>query len=213
MHLWLRLGIIQVNLASALALHNRSIKRTKSQDISQPRTMSMQELTEEDIKLRYITPSIMNKGWAVQDITMETKVKLTDGKINLRGNLMSRGKAKYADYVLYYNRATPIAIIEAKDAHHTVAFGMQQAKEYAMMMDVPFAFSSNGLGFQEYDFLTGKERSLPMDSFPTKEELYARSLQKAMAERDFQMKKRKSSTSPTAQDKTFSRLVIISVML
>ena len=61
----------------------------------------MQELTEEDIKLRYITPSIMNKGWAVQDITMETKVKLTDGKINLRGNLMSRGKAKYADYVLY----------------------------------------------------------------------------------------------------------------
>ena len=56
--------------------------------------MSMQELTEEDIKLRYITPSIMNKGWAVQDITMETKVKLTDGKINLRGNLMSRGKAK-----------------------------------------------------------------------------------------------------------------------
>ena len=175
--------------------------------------MSMQELTEEDIKLRYITPSIMNKGWAVQDITMETKVKLTDGKINLRGNLMSRGKAKYADYVLYYNRATPIAVIEAKDAHHTVAFGTQQAKEYAMMMDVPFAFSSNGLGFQEYDFLTGKERSLPMDSFPTKEELYARSLQKAMAERDFQMKKRKSSTSPTAQDKTFSRLVIISVML
>ena len=55
--------------------------------------MSMQNLTEEDIKLRYITPSIVNKGWSVQDITMETKVKLTDGKINLRGNLVSRGKA------------------------------------------------------------------------------------------------------------------------
>ena len=133
-------------------------------------------LSEEDIKFRYITPSILDKGWSKEDITMETKVKLTDGKINLRGNLVTRAKAKYADYVLYYNRATPIAIVEAKDANHTVAFGMQQAKEYAQMMDVPFAFSSNGLGFQEYDFLTGKEQSFSMDEFPTKEELYARFL-------------------------------------
>lgn len=132
------------------------------------------QLSEEDIKLRYITPSIVDKGWSVDNITMETKVKLTDGKINLRGNLVSRGKAKYADYVLYYNRATPIAIVEAKDANHTVAHGLQQAKEYAQMMDVPFAFSSNGMGYQEYDFLTGKERYFSMDQFPTKEELYAR---------------------------------------
>lgn len=133
-------------------------------------------LSEEDIKLRYITPAIMEKGWSVNDITMETKVKLTDGKINLRGNLVARGKAKYADYMLYYNRANPIAIVEAKDANHSVSFGMQQAKEYCEMMDVPFAFSSNGFGFQEYDFLTGKERSLSMDEFPTKEELYQRYL-------------------------------------
>lgn len=133
-------------------------------------------LSEEDIKLRYITPAIMAKGWSVNDITMETKVKLTDGKINLRGNLVARGKAKYADYMLYYNRANPIAIVEAKDANHSVSFGMQQAKEYCEMMDVPFAFSSNGFGFQEYDFLTGKERSLSMDEFPTKEELYQRYL-------------------------------------
>ena len=125
------------------------------------------QLSEEDIKLRYITPSIVDKGWSVDNITMETKVKLTDGKINLRGNLVSRGKAKYADYVLYYNRATPIAIVEAKDANHTVAHGLQQAKEYAQMMDVPFAFSSNGMGYQEYDFLTGKERYFSMDQFPT----------------------------------------------
>lgn len=133
-------------------------------------------LSEEDIKLRYITPAIIQKGWSVNDITMETKVKLTDGKINLRGNLVARGKAKYADYVLYYNRATPIAIVEAKDANHSVSFGMQQAKEYAAMMDIPFAFSSNGFGFQEYDFLTGKERSFSMNEFPTKEELYQRYL-------------------------------------
>ncbi len=133
-------------------------------------------LSEEDIKLRYITPAMMAKGWSVNDITMETKVKLTDGKINLRGNLVARGKAKYADYMLYYNRANPIAIVEAKDANHSVSFGMQQAKEYCEMMDVPFAFSSNGFGFHEYDFLTGKERSFSMDEFPTKEELYQRYL-------------------------------------
>ena len=136
--------------------------------------MDIHSLSEEDIKLRFITPAILSKGWAFEDISMEMQVKLTDGKINLKGNLVARSKPKYADYVLYYNRATPIAIVEAKDAKHSVSFGLQQAKEYAKMMDVPFAYSSNGLGFQEYDFLTGKERSLGMDEFPTKEDLYAR---------------------------------------
>ena len=136
--------------------------------------MDLQNLSEEDIKLRYITPGILKQGWSVEDITMETKVKLTDGKINLRGNFIVREKPKYADYVLYYNRATPIAIVEAKDATHSVSHGMQQAKEYAHMMDVPFAYSSNGLGFQEYDFLTGHERSLAMEDFPTMEELNAK---------------------------------------
>lgn len=131
-------------------------------------------LSEEDIKLRFITPAILEKGWSVEDISMEMKVKFTDGRINLRGNLVGRSKAKYADYVLYYNRATPIAIVEAKDATHTVSFGLQQAKEYAQIMDVPFAYSSNGQGFQEYDFLTGKERTFKMEEFPTKEELYTR---------------------------------------
>lgn len=137
-------------------------------------SMDTHSLSEEDIKLRYITPAILSKDWAFEDISMEMQVKLTDGKINIKGNLVARGKPKYADYVLYYNRATPIAIVEAKDAKHSVSFGLQQAKEYAKMMDVPFAYSSNGLGFQEYDFLTGKERTFGMDEFPTKEELYAR---------------------------------------
>lgn len=133
-------------------------------------------LSEEDIKLRYITPAILSKDWSVNEINMEAKVKLTDGKINLRGNIVTRGKAKFADYMLFYNRATPIAIVEAKDANHSVSFGMQQAKEYARMTDIPFAFSSNGFGFQEFDFLTGRERTFPMDEFPTKDELYARYL-------------------------------------
>lgn len=131
-------------------------------------------LSEEDIKLRFITPAILQKGWSFDDITMETKVKLTDGKINIKGNIVVRENPKFADYVLYFNRATPIAIVEAKDAKHSVSHGLQQAKQYAEMMDVPFAYSSNGLGFQEFDFLTGQERELAMDEFPTKEELYQR---------------------------------------
>ncbi len=133
-------------------------------------------LSEEDIKLKYITPQICSKGWSLDDISMEYKVQFTDGKINLKGNLVSRSTPKYADYLLYYNSTTPIAIIEAKVAKFSVSHGMQQAKNYAEMMRIPFAYSSNGLGFHEYDFLTGKERHLAMDEFPTKEELYQRFL-------------------------------------
>lgn len=140
---------------------------------------SMLKMSEEDIKLKFITPQIMAKGWSFDDISMEASVKLTDGKMNLQGNLVVRSKPKYADYMLYYNKATPIAIVEAKDAKHTVSYGLQQAKEYAQMMKIPFAYSSNGKGFQEYDFLTGQERSLSMDEFPTKEELYHRFIQES----------------------------------
>lgn len=164
--------------------------------------MDKKSLSEEDIKLRYITPAILGKGWSVEHITMETKVKLTDGKINLRGNLVARGKAKFADYILYYNRATPIAIVEAKDACHTVSHGMQQAKEYCQMMDIPFAFSSNGEGFQEYDFLTGQEREISIDDFPTKEELYARFLEGSNKGSGFTDKEKKVIDQPfcTGQD-------------
>ena len=135
---------------------------------------NMLSVSEEDIKLKFITPQVLSKGWAFDDISMEKMVKLTDGKINIQGNLVVRSNPKYADYMLYYNKATPIAIIEAKDAKHTVSHGLQQAITYAKMMNIPFAYSSNGQGFQEFDFLTGKERSLSMEEFPTKEELYER---------------------------------------
>ena len=76
---------------------------------------NMHKMSEEDIKLKFITPQILSKGWSFDDISMEKKVKLTDGKINLQGNFVVRSKAKFADYMLYYNKATPIAIVEAKD--------------------------------------------------------------------------------------------------
>lgn len=132
------------------------------------------ELSEEDVKFRYINDAITSKGWTKDSIFMEQQVKFTDGKISLHGNIVHREKPKFADYVLYVNKATPIAIIEAKDTKHTVSYGLQQAIEYAKMLDVKFAFSSNGEGFAEHDFLTGKERFFGMDEFPTREELIER---------------------------------------
>lgn len=135
--------------------------------------LDKKQMTEEDIKLNFITPALLSKGWK-DKITMETKVQFTDGKINLKGNVAVRGDAKKADYVLYMHKDYPIAIVEAKDNNHTISFGMQQAKTYAQMMDIKFAYSSNGDGFEEYDFLTGQERQISMDEFPTPEELLAR---------------------------------------
>ena len=128
-------------------------------------------MTEEDIKLQYITPAVTSK-WSTGKITMETRI--TDGKINLKGNLVFREKPKRADYLLYLSANNPIAVIEAKDNNHSISYGLQQAMEYARMLDIPFAFSSNGDGFAEHDFLTGKEREFGLDEFPTEAELIAR---------------------------------------
>lgn len=132
--------------------------------------LDKRQMTEEDIKLNYITPALNASGWRNGDhITMETKI--TDGRINLKGNMAYREKAKKADYLLYLNKYHPIAIVEAKDNKHSVSAGLQQAMEYARMLDVPFAYSSNGDAFMEHDFLTGKERELSLDAFPTLDEL------------------------------------------
>lgn len=133
--------------------------------------LTKKQMTEEDIKLRYITPAI-TATWKLSQITMETKI--TDGKINLKGNLVVREKPKKADYVLDLNDAKPIAIVEAKDNKHTVSYGIQQAITYAQMMDVPFAYSSNGDAFYEHDRLTGQERQIDLDKFPSPRELLAR---------------------------------------
>ena len=133
--------------------------------------LSKKQMTEEDIKLQFITPAITKK-WDLGLITMEAKI--TDGQINLRGNLVTRKEAKKADYVLYLKANNPIAIVEAKDNKHSVADGLQQAMDYAKIMDIPFAYSSNGDGFREHDFLTGVERDLTMEEFPSPEELYSR---------------------------------------
>ncbi|MBR5996318.1 MAG: DEAD/DEAH box helicase family protein [Eubacteriaceae bacterium] len=133
--------------------------------------LDKKQMTEEDIKLQYITPAITSK-WNIHKITMETQI--TDGKVNLKGNFVFREKPKRADYILYLGANNPIAIIEAKDNNHSVSFGLQQAIAYAQMLDLPFAYSSNGDGFMEHDFLTGQEQEFGLDEFPTEDELIAR---------------------------------------
>lgn len=132
--------------------------------------LSKKQMTEEDIKLNYITPAIL-KGWKGH-ITMETKI--TDGRINIRGNIVARSKPKFVDYMLYLNDGKPIAVVEAKDNNHSVSHGLQQAMTYAQMMDLPFAYSSNGDAFYEHNFLTGQEQQIALDKFPTQDELVAR---------------------------------------
>lgn len=129
------------------------------------------EMTEEDIKFQYINPAIESK-WDRNKISMETRI--TDGMINLRGNRVFRSEAKKADYILYINPQKPIAIIEAKSNKYSVSHGLQQAMQYAEMLDVPFAYSSNGDGFYEHDYLTGKERELSLKEFPSEDELLKR---------------------------------------
>lgn len=134
------------------------------------------ELSERDICTKYITPAIKRAGWDEQTQMLE-EVPLTKGRIIVRGRLVSRGKLKRADYVLFYKPNIPIAVIEAKDNNHTASAGMQQGLEYASMMDVPFAYSSNGDGFVEHDGTATSgtaERKLSLDEFPAPEELWRR---------------------------------------
>ena len=132
--------------------------------------LGKKQMSEEDIKLNYITPVILD-GWKGH-VTMETKI--TDGRINISGNIVARSKPKFADYMLYLNDGKPIAVVEAKDNNHSVSHGLQQAMTYAQMMDLPFAYSSNGDAFYEHDFLTGQEQQIALEQFPTQEMLVAR---------------------------------------
>ena len=137
--------------------------------------LDINQMSEEDIKLQYITPALTAK-WDIKKITMETSPanKFTDGKVRIKGNIPSRDKGKRCDYVLWYNKGTPLAIVEAKDNNHSSSYGMQQAITYGMMMNVPFVYTSNGDSFFEHDFTTGLERELSLSEFPTADELYAR---------------------------------------
>jgi type I restriction enzyme, R subunit len=112
--------------------------------------MSKKDLSERDICTKFITPAVMQAGWDIHSQIRE-EVGFTKGRIIVRGRLVTRGKAKRADYILYYKPNIPIALIEAKDNNHAVGDGMQQALEYAATLDIAFVFSTNGDAFLFHD--------------------------------------------------------------
>lgn len=137
--------------------------------------MGKRDLSEEDIKARYITPAVTNAGW---DIKKQVRLEyaFTAGRIILRGSVTARGKKKRADYVLFYKSNFPLAIIEAKDNNHAVGAGLQQAIEYAKALDIHYVYASNGDGFVEQNLITGAVRDLSLEEFPSPENLYTRYL-------------------------------------
>ncbi len=137
--------------------------------------MDKRDLSERDICTKFIAPAIERAGWDQTQVREE--VSFTKGRVIVRGKLVTRGKSKRADYILSYKQGLPLAIIEAKDNTHGVGDGMQQALEYAEMLDLPFAFASNGDGFVAHD-RTGKsdpvEEEFTLDQFPSPDELWRR---------------------------------------
>jgi type I restriction enzyme, R subunit len=133
-------------------------------------------LSERDICTKYITPAIQQAGWDLQAQIRE-EVTFTNGRVIVKGRLVSRGKSERADYILYYKPNIPMAVIEAKGNSHRVGGGMQQALGYAEMLDVPFVYSSNGDAFLEHDGTVGSgqvERELALSGFPSPEDLWRR---------------------------------------
>ena len=137
--------------------------------------LNKKELTEEDIKLKYITPALQAAEWDIKN-QIRCEYYYTAGKINVRENVAQRGKGKKVDYLLSYKSNLPIAIVEAKDNKVPIAHGIQQGIDYAYDLDIPFAYSSNGDGFFEHDMITGEERELKLEEFPTPKQLWERYL-------------------------------------
>lgn len=136
--------------------------------------MNKKNLSESDIKAKFITPAILKSGWDEQT-QLGREIFFTDGRIHVRGRVHTRGKRKFADYILFYKPNVPIAIIEAKDNKHSVKSGIQQALGYANTLDIPCVFSSNGDGFYFHDktVTDGKiEKELTLDEFPSPEILW-----------------------------------------
>ncbi len=138
--------------------------------------MDKKSLSERDICTKFITPAIKKAGWDTLTQLLE-EVSFTDGKIYVRGKMTARGARKRADYILYYKPNIPIAIVEAKDNKHSIRAGMQQALDYAQILDIPFVFSSNGDGFLFHDKTQTSENietELDNDSFPSPQELWTK---------------------------------------
>ncbi len=115
-------------------------------------------ITEADTCRMYVLPLLREAGWTDEQIAEQRT--FTDGRIIVVGDKCWREKQKRADYILRYRRDFPIAVVEAKAAYKSPADGLQQAKDYAQVLGLKFAYSTNGHGIVEHDFVTGKDSDL-----------------------------------------------------
>src|SRR4030042_714829 len=134
-------------------------------------TLNKKQMNEQEIRSKFIMPAIVKSDWDLQKQIRE-EVGFTAGRIIVSGKTIKRGKQKIPDYVLEYKPNLPLAVLEAKDNNHPIGGGMQQALEYAELLDIPFVFSSNGDGFIFHDRETGKETELALNQFPAPKELW-----------------------------------------
>lgn len=174
----------------------------------------MGNLSEEDVKNRYITPAIQQVGWKPTDYRME--YPYTDGRITVINNYTKQNSRKKIDYLLNYRENYPLAIIEAKDLKHTYNHGIQQGIGYAeglkhaKSLEVPFVYATNGRSFLEHDMLTGQERSLAMNEFPTKEAMWQRyKKEKGLSQEELQVVEEPYySTREANQPRYYQRIAI-----
>lgn len=119
-----------------------------------------------------MVPKLQVSGWDNRPHAINEQRTFTDGRIVFVGGKARRGKQKRADYLLRYSPDFPIAVVEAKAKYRHAADGLQQAKEYAEILGLKFAYSTNGIEIVEFDYVTGVERILV--DFPTPDELWNR---------------------------------------
>ena len=129
-------------------------------------------ITEADTCRKYVLPKLIETGWDNDPHSFTEQKTFTDGRIIVTGQKIKRQKQKRADYLLRYTRDFMIAVIEAKAAYKSPGDGLQQAKEYAEILGLKFAYSTNGHGIIEFDYLSGQEREV--NSFPTPAGLWTR---------------------------------------
>lgn len=129
-------------------------------------------LNEADTCRVYVTPKIREAGWEQRPHSITEQKTFTDGRVELRGNVVRRREQKRADYLLRFTRDFPIAVVEAKAESDPPGRGLQQAKEYAEILGLKFAYATNGRQIIEFDYLTGQESELA--AYPSPEELFAR---------------------------------------
>lgn len=137
--------------------------------------ISLQQKNEENTKLNKITPTIQNRWKKLSSDKIIMEYYFTDGRISVdEYNEAHRGQPKKVDYLMLYYNNIPIALVEAKGELHDASEGYQQAVNYARLLDVPFAYATNGIDLIEKDMIAGTNRNLKMEDFPYPEELWDR---------------------------------------